>query len=218
MTPEQTQPRRHDFVVTESQTRYSGAIVALRVDTVAMPGGSTAKREVVEHHGAVVILAVDDQDRVIMIRQYRHPLAMRIWELPAGLLDVDGEDPVIGAGRELAEEVGLAARNWSVLVDIAASPGFTDETLRVYLAEELSEVERPVLQDEEADLEIRPVPLGEAVAMALRGEIINAAAVAGILALAAVRAGTTAPRPVTAPMAFTSQAFADRRRAQNGAR
>ncbi|WP_024796275.1 NUDIX domain-containing protein [Tomitella biformata] len=217
MTPEQTPAARHEFVVTGSQTHYSGAIVALRVDTVAMPGGRAAKREVVEHHGAVVILALDEQDQVILIRQYRHPLGMRIWELPAGLLDMDGESPVIGAGRELAEEVGLAAARWSVLVDIAASPGFTDETLRIYLAEGLSEVDRPMPEDEEADIEIHRIPLAEAVAMALRGEIINGAAVSGLLALAAIRSGAATPRPVDAPMAFTPHAFTDRRRAQRPA-
>lgn len=208
---------RHEFVVTATDTLYSGAIVALRVDTVAMPGGRAAKREVVEHHGAVVVLALDDADRVALIRQYRHPLGMRIWELPAGLLDVDGEDPVRGAARELAEEVGLAAQRWSVLVDIAASPGFTDETLRIYLAEGLSEVDRPVPEDEEADIEICRVPLGEAVSMALNGEIINGAAVSGILALAAVRSGLGSARPVDAPMTFSSRAFAERRRAQSSA-
>lgn len=208
---------RHEFVVTGTDTLYSGAIVALRVDTVAMPGGRAAKREVVEHHGAVVVLALDDADRVVLIRQYRHPLGMRIWELPAGLLDVDGEDPVRGAARELAEEVGLAAQRWSVLVDIAASPGFTDETLRIYLAEDLSEVDRPAAEDEEADIEICRVPLGEAVSMALNGEIINGAAVSGILALAAVRSGLGSARPVDALMTFSSRAFAERRRAQSSA-
>ena len=217
MTPEQKPSARHDFLVTGSQTRYDGAIVALRVDTVAMPGGRAAQREVVEHHGAVVILAVDEQDRVVMIRQYRHPLAMRIWELPAGLLDIEGEDPVIGAARELAEEVGLAAERWSVLVDIAASPGFTDEMLRVYLAEGLSDTDRPAPEDEEADIEVHRVPLAQAVSMTLRGEIINGAAVGGILALAASRNASTLLRAVDAPMAFTPRAFADRRRAQNPA-
>lgn len=211
MTSEETAPDRHEFVVTGSDTLYSGAIVALRVDTVAMPGGRSAKREVVEHHGAVVILALDDEDRVVLIRQYRHPLGMRIWELPAGLLDMAGEAPEVGAARELAEEAGLAARRWAVLVDIAASPGFTDETLRVYLAEELSEVARPAPQDEEADIEIRRVPLAEAVQMVLGGEIINGAAVSGILALAAIRAGAAAPRRVDSPMAFMPHAFAERR-------
>lgn len=215
MTSEETASERHEFVVTGSETLYSGAIVALRVDTVAMPGGRAAKREIVEHHGAVVVLALDDDDRVVLIRQYRHPLGMRIWELPAGLLDVDGEDPVLGAGRELAEEVGLAAERWSVLVDIAASPGFTDETLRVYLAEGLSEVARPAPEDEEADIEIHRVPLAEAVAMTLSGEIINGAAVSGILALAAVRSGAGTARAVDTPMAFTSRAFAERRRVQS---
>ncbi|MEE2035246.1 NUDIX hydrolase, partial [Rhodococcus chondri] len=118
---------------------------------------------------------------------------------PAGLLDEPGAAPLRAARRELAEETGLAAQEWDVLVDIALSPGFTDEAVRVFAARGLSVVDRPDPEHEEADLEVHRVPVDEAVAMALRGEIVNATAVSGILALAAARAGTVALRAPDAP-------------------
>lgn len=192
-------PGRHEFIVLSTEDVYVGRIIALRVDEVAMPGGGQARREVVEHHGAVAIVALDDDDQVTLIHQYRHPLGRRIWELPAGLIDHLGEDPLASAKRELVEEVGLAAENWSVLVDVAASPGFTDEVVRVFLATGLSVVDRELLGDEEADLVARTVPLAEAVRMALAGEIVNGAAVGGLLAAQAVRTSGAEPRPSDAP-------------------
>ncbi|NUP28406.1 MAG: NUDIX hydrolase, partial [Nocardia sp.] len=152
MTSTDPAPGSHDFATVDSRVVYSGAILALRVDRVEMPDGRVVEREVVEHHGAVAVVAVDDDGRVVLIRQYRHPLGERLLELPAGLIDIAGEDPLAAARRELAEETGLAARDWSVLVDVALSPGFTDEALRVYLARGLSETDRPDPEHEEADL------------------------------------------------------------------
>lgn len=194
-----TEPGQHNFTVLSTSDVYIGRILALRADEVAMPGGSRATREVVEHNGAVAILALDDDDQVTLIHQYRHPLGRRIWELPAGLIDHLGEDPLEAAKRELVEEVGLAASDWSVLVDVAASPGFTDEVVRVYLATGLSPVDRELMGEEEADLVSRKVPLAEAVRMALSGEIVNGAAVGGILAAQAVRISGETPRPADAP-------------------
>jgi 8-oxo-dGTP pyrophosphatase MutT (NUDIX family) len=206
------EPGRHEFTVVSSTDVHVGRILALRLDTVAMPGGGVADREVVEHLGAVAVAAIDEDGSVVLIHQYRHPLGRRIWELPAGLIDHAGEDPVEAAKRELVEEVGLAARDWSVLVDVAASPGFTDEVVRVFLATGLSVVDREILGDEEADLVARRVPLAEAVRMALAGEVVNGAAVGGLLAAHAVRSGVAGPRPADAAWPDRPTRFAARRR------
>jgi 8-oxo-dGTP pyrophosphatase MutT (NUDIX family) len=206
---------RFDFRTVGSETVYDGAILALRLDQVEMPGGRIAEREVIEHHGAVAIVALDDQDRIAMIEQYRHPIGRRLWELPAGLLDELDEPPVEAAKRELAEETGLAAQKWSVLVDVTASPGFTDECVRVFLAEGLSEVVRPEARDEEADIVLEFVPLTDAVARALSGEFVNASAVSGILALVASRASSTPLRPADAPWPDLPTTF-ERRKAERG--
>lgn len=193
-------PGEHDFAVVSSQDVHIGHVVGLRVDDVRMPGGSVAKREVVEHLGAVAICAIDDEGMVTLIHQYRHPLGRRIWELPAGLLDEAGEQPADTARRELLEEAGVTANRWETLVDVAASPGFTDEVVRVFLARDVSEVDREALghDDEEADLVVHKVPLAEAVRMALAGELVNGATVAGVLAAHAVLTGAGTTRPADA--------------------
>ncbi len=207
-------PGSHDFETVSSKTVYSGAILALRLDQVAMPGGRVAEREVIEHHAAVAVAALDDDDNVVLINQYRHPIGRRLLELPAGLLDVPGEDPLEAAKRELAEETGLAAREWSVLVDVALSPGFTDEALRVYLARGLYETERPEPEFEEADIGVTVMKVDQAVQAALAGEIVNASAVAGVLALAASRAGNLPLRPADAPWPGQPTEFLRRKAAQ----
>lgn len=178
-----------DFTVIGSETVYDGAILALRVDELTMPGDRTARREVVEHHGAVAIVACDDDGAIATVTQYRHPVQRRLRELPAGLMDSGGgESPVEAARRELMEEVGVEADRWHTLVDVASSPGFTDEALRVFVAEGLRTVDRPDAHDEEADMDIDWIPLDDAVAMVFAGEIVNVTSVCGILALAHVRA------------------------------
>ena len=202
----------HEFVTVGSETLHVGRVLALRLDQVVMPGGRTVGREIVEHLGAVAVLPLHDDGSVVMIDQYRHPVGRRIRELPAGLLDAPGEDPVTTARRELVEEVGYTARDWSVLVDVVSSPGFSDEAARVFLPGGLPEVGRPAgADDEEADMEVVRLPLAEAVRQVLAGEIVNASTVAGLLAAHVVLAGPAHPRPVEAPWPDRPTRFADRR-------
>jgi ADP-ribose pyrophosphatase len=191
----------HDYEVLASEQIYSGRIISLRKDTVAMPGGGTSDREVVHHPGAVGIVALDEQDRVVMLRQYRHAIGEHLWELPAGLRDVDDEPPVDSARRELAEETLLAADRWSLLVSQHPSPGFCDELIQIYLAEGLSDVARPdgfVVEHEELDMTVERVPLAEAVQWVFDGTVRNALAVIGLLAAAQVRATSPRLRPLDA--------------------
>ncbi|HEX5143366.1 MAG TPA: NUDIX hydrolase [Mycobacterium sp.] len=206
----------HDFGTVASETVYVGKILALRTDEVHMPGGNTARREVVEHFGAVAIVALDDDDNLVLVYQYRHPVGRRLWELPAGLLDMDGEPAVLTAARELEEEAGLQAADWSVLIDVVSAAGFCDESVRVYLATGLSEVGRPHAHDEEADLTLHWFPLEQAVQMVFAGEIVNSLAVAGILAAQAARGRGYALRAPDAPWPDKSTRFAQRRRALGG--
>ncbi|SEH79702.1 ADP-ribose pyrophosphatase [Mycolicibacterium rutilum] len=200
----------HDFETVSSETLYIGKIFALRADEVRMPGGHTARREVVEHYGAVAVVAMDDDRNIALVYQYRHPLGRRLWELPAGLLDLGGEPPHVTAARELEEEAGLSATDWSVLVDLDSAPGFSDESVRVYLATGLTDVGRPEATDEEADLTLKWVSLEEAVRMVLAGDIVNSLAVAGILAANTVADPSTL-RSVDAPWTDRPTAFGRRK-------
>jgi 8-oxo-dGDP phosphatase len=204
----------HSFEVISSETLYEGAIFALRADKVRMPGGRIATREKVEHFGAVAVAALDDQDRLVMIYQYRPAIGRRLWEMPAGLLDGGSdEEPVEAAKRELVEEVGVTADDWSTLVDVVGCPGFADESVRVYLARGLREVDRPdAADDEEADLVIRRVPLPDLVTGAMAGDLVNGPCIAGVFAAAEVAAGRFTPRPVDAPWIDRPTDYARRRR------
>ncbi|HWG97977.1 MAG TPA: NUDIX hydrolase [Pilimelia sp.] len=168
-----------------TREHFAGRVFTVVTDEVEMPGGGVADRDYVRHVGAVGVLALDEQGRVVLVRQYRHPLRRRLWELPAGLVDVAGEDPAATAARELAEEADLTAARLDPLVDLHPSPGYSDEFIRIFVARDLSAVppeHRHTRHQEEAELEVRRVPLPDAVRMVLTGEITNAAAVAGVLA------------------------------------
>jgi 8-oxo-dGDP phosphatase len=177
--------------VRQSSVPISGRIVTVRSDLVELPDGELVTREVVEHPGAVAVLALDDEDRVLMIRQYRHPVGATLWELPAGLRDVAGEPVLETARRELLEESGYRAATWHVLVDYMSSPGISTERLRVFLARDLTVVppeEREyVPEHEEAYLTAAWVPLADAVQGALSGDLHNGVAIVGILSAYAAR-------------------------------
>jgi 8-oxo-dGDP phosphatase len=204
----------HVFETTSSETLHTGKIFALRKDDVRMPGGKVVTRDVVEHYGAVAIVAMDDEGRIPMVYQYRHPFGRRLWELPAGLLDVNGEAPHLTAARELREEAGLHAQTWQVLVDLDSTPGFSDESVRVYLATGLTQVDRPEAHDEEADMTLQWYPIDEAVRRVFSGEIVNSLAVAGILAAYTVTKGFAQPRPVDTPWVDKPTAFVARQAAR----
>lgn len=185
--------------VTEN---FSSWLLSVRTEKIRFPDNHSAERIVATHPGAVAVVALDDEDRVRMIRQYRHPVRRLLWEIPAGLRDVDGEPPLETAKRELAEETGYAAREWHVLTDYFTSPGITSERIRVFLARGLSAAadngyER---EHEEKFFEFDWVPLEEAVRLALAGKLHNSSTVLGVLAAHAARAGGyQALRPADAP-------------------
>ena len=201
-TPLRDEPGQRS--VAARRRLHEGMVFDLVRDTVDFAEGVRFDREYVWHTGAVAVLAVDDRDRVLMIRQYRHPVGHELWEIPAGLLDLDGEPPHVAAARELAEETGYdPASPLRTLVDLRPSPGGNDEVIRVYLAEGVHEsTEEFERSDEEAELLHRWVPLGEAVTAVLEGRITNATTVSALLALQTLRAqgkGAGALRAADAP-------------------
>ncbi|HEY0699090.1 MAG TPA: NUDIX hydrolase [Micromonospora sp.] len=187
---------RHVYQVHARREQFSGPLFSVVTDEVSMPGGRVAARDYLRHVGAVGVVALDERGRVVLIRQYRHPLGRTIWELPAGLMDVDGEQLAEAALRELAEEADLTAGRIDLLVDLHTSPGCSNEVIRLFLARDLGEVPEPdrhERHDEEAEVQVHRVPLDEAVRMVLAGEITNASAVAGVLATARARDADWAP-------------------------
>lgn len=171
--------------IQQHLVRGRGRLNAFVSDTVATPDGGTMVRDYLTHTGAVGIIALDEHERVVVVRQYRHPVGFKLVEPPAGLLDAEGEAWLAAAQRELAEEAGLAATDWSVLVDFMSSPGCLQESLRVFLARGLSEAPRPdgfVLEGEEADMEVCLVPLEDLVAAIFAGRVQNPTLVVGVLA------------------------------------
>jgi len=193
----------HSYEVLSRQERFHGPLFDVVTDDVTMPGGGRAHRDYLRHVGAVGVVALDGDGRVVLVHQYRHAVAQVLWELPAGLVDVPGEASVGTAQRELAEEADLRADRWDLLVDLYTSPGCSTELFRAFLARDLHPVpddERHERHDEEAELTVRLVDLDEAVAMIFRGEILNGPTVAALLAAASARDGGWATlRPAQTP-------------------
>lgn len=172
--------------VTSSERVFEGRTWDIRRDEFAF-AGHTITREYMDHPGAVAVLAIDDQDRVLLINQYRHPIGLRDWELPAGLLDVDGEPPLDTARRELAEEADLMAEHWSELITFHTSPGGSNETLHVFEARGLLPTQAFVRTEEEAEIVTRWVSLDEAVDAVLEGRLSNSILIIAVLAAHARR-------------------------------
>lgn len=171
-------------------------------DEVITPSGEVMQRDFIDHTGAVAVIAVDDEERIVVVHQYRHPVGFRLIEPPAGLLDIEGEDYVIGAQRELAEEAGLAAADWRVLVDFVTTPGGVNESIRVYLARGLSPAAPDpefVVEGEEAHMDVLRVPWADLVDGVLAGRIQSPSMVAGVLAYATARDNPERLRPADAP-------------------
>jgi 8-oxo-dGDP phosphatase len=180
-----------NWPVVSSAELARGRLVTVRTDKVRTPDDELAERDVVIHPGAVGVLALDDAQQVLLIRQYRHPVGRLLWEIPAGLRDVAGEPPWATARRELLEEAGYRARDWRVLADYYTSPGFSTERLRVFLARDLEFVPKAerdfVPEAEEAQLLLAWLPLDEAVRKVFAGDLHNGVAALGVLAAYAAR-------------------------------
>jgi 8-oxo-dGDP phosphatase len=189
--------------VDSSAVLAKGAITSYVQDQVRMPDGTLITREYLKHPGAVGVIALDDHDRVALVRQYRHPVRHRLIEPPAGLLDVGGEDYLPAIQRELAEEAGLAAGRWAVLVDLFTTPGILGESLRIYLARDLEVVDGPdgfTREEEEAHMDLVWASLDDLVEAVLDGRLHNPTLVSGVLAAwtAQQRDGFASLRPANA--------------------
>jgi 8-oxo-dGDP phosphatase len=197
-----TEDTAESWPVVASQPLLKHWLISVRSDKVRVPDDDHAERTVVTHPGAVAILALDDAQRVLMIRQYRHAVGHLLWEIPAGLRDTEGESPLQTAQRELVEETGYRARQWDTLLDYFSSPGYSTERIRIFLARGLEQVEDSVFEREHEEKYIVAdwVPLAEAVRLALDGKLHNGPAIAGVLAgYAASSEGFSTLRPATAP-------------------
>jgi 8-oxo-dGTP pyrophosphatase MutT (NUDIX family) len=201
-TAEETEVLRdepYEAEVIERSTVFEGKVWNVVRETFRY-NDEPITREYVDHTGAVAILAMDDDERVLLIRQYRHPIRSRDWEIPAGLLDDEGEGPLDAAKRELAEEADIAAEQWNVLAEYVNSPGGSNESVRVYLARTVSEVAAFERTAEEADIEVRWVSLDDALEGVLSRDLQNPSTVIGVLAAVAERArGWTGLGPGDAP-------------------
>lgn len=179
-----------------------GRLFDYRSDEVVAPSGETMQRDFLDHTGAVAVIAVDDDENVVVVHQYRHPTGFRLIEPPAGLLDTEGEDFLEAARRELAEEAGLAAADWRILVDVFTTPGGVNESIRIYLARDLSSADAPdgfVVEDEEAHMDLLKLPVDTIVEGILAGRYQSPTLVSGVLAYAAARGDLDRLRPADAP-------------------
>jgi 8-oxo-dGTP pyrophosphatase MutT (NUDIX family) len=177
----------HPVEVVSSERAFAGKVWDIRRETFRYGDGEVV-REFVDHTGAVAVLALDADERVLLIQQYRHPIGERDWELPAGLLDIAGEDPSVAAGRELEEEADLVAGSLQLLTEFYTTPGGSNESIRIYLARDLTATAEAFARaEEEADILVEWVPLDDAVAAVLDGRLHNSILMLGVLTAAAAR-------------------------------
>ncbi len=183
---ESLRDERVDLEVVSTDLVYEGAVWDVRSDTVRYGDGEMT-RQYVEHPGAAAVVAIDDEGRVVLIQQYRHPIKERDWEIPAGLLDVAGEPPLETAKRELTEEVDLEADRWQHLLSMHTTPGGNDEVVHLFLARGLREVETDYEREhEESDMRVERVPLDDVIDGIIAGRLRNGILAAGALAAAEI--------------------------------
>lgn len=175
---------RVDFEVTSSEIAFKGKIWDIKRESFEYNGGLLT-REFVAHPGAVAVLALDELERVLLIRQYRHPVRSYLWEIPAGLTDIPGESRLAAAKRELMEETGYVAKQWTKLTDFMTTPGGNDEVISIFLAEELEHLGHDLeLEGEEVDMVRQWFPLAEVLESVLNAQMQSPSAVVAIMAAA----------------------------------
>ncbi|VEW12501.1 ADP-ribose pyrophosphatase [Brevibacterium casei] len=200
--------------ITASDEVYRGAVWTIRRETFDLPEATGLVRDLMAHTGAVAVACLNEAGEILLVQQYRHPVRARLWEVPAGLLDIPGEDPLTAAKRELAEEADLTAARWEVLSDSALSPGGSSETIRLYLARDLAEVpaaDQHARSDEEAGFVYRWVSMPEALDAIAAGRITNSVAQLAILQVSNVLAAEAAGRPVRTRPVDAPRLLVDRR-------
>lgn len=209
----------YDPNITAADVVYHGAVWNIRRETFDLPEAKGLVRDMMDHTGAVAVACVDEQDRILLLQQYRHPVRARLWEVPAGLLDIPGEDPFDAVKRELAEEADLRASRWEVLSDSSQSPGGSSETIRLYLARDLeliAEAERHERSEEEAGFAYRWATLDEALDALGAGEITNAIAQLAILQVARVLQAEAAGEPTRTRSVDAPRRLVDGRDGRDG--
>ncbi len=176
--------------VSASEMKYESPYVSLGIDTIVDPDGGEHGRAVVRPNNAIGILALDEDDRVLLVEQYRHPVRRRLLEIPAGTLDVPGESSLDASVRELAEEADLIAGRWEPQLKLLATPGYSTESWQVFVATDLSavpEADRTAREAEEADMVQWWLPFNEAVDAVIAGRFSDSLTVAAILAAQVLR-------------------------------
>ncbi|MGO2859822.1 MAG: NUDIX domain-containing protein [Brevibacterium sp.] len=184
--------------ITDSEVVYRGAVWNIVRDTFDLPEAKGLVRDLMAHSGAVAVACVNEKKEILLVQQYRHPVRARLWEVPAGLLDIPGEDPFDAAQRELAEEADLVAARWEVLSDSCLTPGGSSESIRLYLARDFSfvpEAERHERSEEEAGFAYRWVSIDEALEAVGAGKITNSIAQLAIFQVSRVLQAEAAGQP-----------------------
>lgn len=204
MTEYEIEDRPESWPVLASRVLAEGGITAYQEDLVRMVDGTEARRQYTTHHGAVAVVVLDERQRMLTLRQYRHPVRRLLWELPAGLLDKPGEHPLEAAKRELYEEAHLQAAEWRVLVDYFNSSGTADEATRVFVARGVSDAEGEQFarEGEEAGIVTSWIPVADMLERVLDGRVGTSSMVASVPALHAALTrpgGWDSLRPADSP-------------------